>query len=135
MFVTFLLAHLMGDFLLQPTRWVVHKEANKITSKYLYFHVLVHFGITMLLLWDVDLWQWAAMIALSHYLIDLAKLYANPYFKNGAVTFFIDQLLHILVLYACAYSTDLTDHTLMLLREMDWALVTAIVFVGAPTSI
>ena len=135
LFITFLLAHFIGDFLLQPTRWVVHKEANKITSKYLYFHVLIHFGVTMLLLWDRDLWPWAAIIALSHYVIDLAKLYANPYFKNKAVPFFIDQLLHILIIYACAYNANLMDHTIMLLKELDWSLITAVVFVGPPASI
>lgn len=135
LFVAFLLAHLIGDFLLQPIKWVVHKEANKIGSKYLYFHILIHFGIILLLLWDWRLWQWALLIALSHYAIDLAKLYAGPYFKNKAVPFFIDQLLHILVLYACAYSNDLIQHTITLFGEMDWVLITALIFVGSPASI
>ena len=135
LFVKLLLAHLIGDFLLQPNKWVVHKEANKITSKYLYLHILIHFGAILLVLWDMDLWPWAVMIALSHYIIDLAKLYADPYFKNKAVPFFIDQLLHVLVLYACAYNTNLMDHTILLFTEMDWPLITAIVFVGSPASI
>lgn len=135
LFVKLLLAHFIGDFLLQPNKWVVHKEANKIKSKYLYFHVLIHFGIAMLLLWDRDLWRWVAIIALSHYVIDLAKLYAAPYFRNSVLLFFMDQSLHILVLYACAYNANLGEHTAMLLREMDWPLVTAIVFVSFPASI
>ena len=135
LFVKLLLAHFIGDFLLQPNKWVVHKEANKIASKYLYLHVLIHFGAIMLLLWEMDLWPWAVLIALSHYMIDLAKLYTVPYFKNKAVPFFIDQLLHILILYVCAYSTNLLDHTIVLLMGLDWPLITAIVFVGAPASI
>jgi hypothetical protein len=36
-FVKLLLAHLLGDFLLQPTLWVLDKE-KKHKSKYLYIH-------------------------------------------------------------------------------------------------
>ena len=36
-FIKLLLAHLIGDFVLQPVKWVIHKEANKVKSKYLYF--------------------------------------------------------------------------------------------------
>ncbi|MDX1768489.1 MAG: DUF3307 domain-containing protein, partial [Arenibacter troitsensis] len=46
LFTKLLLAHLLGDFLFQPTKWVVHKEANKMASKYLYLHILIHFGLT-----------------------------------------------------------------------------------------
>ncbi|GGW40653.1 DUF3307 domain-containing protein [Arenibacter certesii] len=135
LFTTLLLAHLIGDFMLQPNRWVVHKEVNKITSSYLYLHTLIHFGLVMLLLWDLNLWRWAVLIAVSHYLIDLGKLYANPYFKNKAIPFFIDQLFHIAVLYSCAYYSNFMEHTLSLIKEIDWALVTAVVFVGFPSSI
>ncbi|MDO1499241.1 DUF3307 domain-containing protein [Winogradskyella maritima] len=62
---------------MQPGRWVIHKEANKIKSKYLYVHVLVHFLISMVLLWDLDYLLPVAIITFSHYLIDLAKLYAT----------------------------------------------------------
>src|SRR5690606_41472954 len=71
----------------------------------------------------------------SLFILDLANLCAVPYFKNRAVPFFIDLLLHVLVLYACAYNTNLMDHTVLLFTEMDWPLITAIVFVGSPASI
>src|SRR5690606_29948697 len=135
MFTKLLLAHLLGDFLLQPAKWVVHKEANKIASKYLYFHILIHFGLTMLFLWDMELWWWAVVIALSHFVIDLSKIYANPYFKNKAVPFFVDQVLHLVVLYCCAFNSDLIGHTVGVFREMNWSLVTAVVFVTYPSAI
>ncbi|MDL5511705.1 DUF3307 domain-containing protein [Arenibacter sp. M-2] len=134
-FTKLLLAHLLGDFLFQPTKWVVHKEANKIASKYLYLHILVHVMITMLLLWDLKLWRWVLVIGISHYFIDLSKIYANPYFKNKSIPFFIDQVLHLIVLYCCAYNSDLMGHTLGLLKELNWQLVTAVVFVTYPSSI
>ena len=134
-FTKLLLAHLIGDFVLQPKKWVIHKEANKIASKYLYFHVLLHFVVTMLLLWDLSYWKIAVVIMGSHYLIDLAKLYANPLFKNKNIPFFIDQVLHILVLYGCAYFGNLLEHTLQLFESLDWNLVTAVVFVTFPAAI
>ncbi|MEK6155655.1 DUF3307 domain-containing protein [Flavobacteriaceae bacterium 3-367] len=134
-FIKLLLAHLIGDFLLQPARWVVHKEANKVTSKYLYLHVLLHFLVTMVLLWDLAYWKLVGIITLSHYLIDLGKLYANPYFKNKNIPFFIDQFLHLLVLYACAYYGNLAEHSLWLISQLDWGLVTAVTFVTFPAAI
>lgn len=134
-FIKLFLAHLIGDFLLQPNRWVVHKEANKAASKYLYFHVLLHFAVTMILLWDFSYWKTALIIMVSHYGIDLLKLYTTPLFKNKSIPFFIDQILHVVVLYCCAYFGDLYGHTLSLFQQLDWALVTAVVFVSFPTAI
>lgn len=134
-FTKLFLAHLIGDFFLQPDRWVIHKEANKATSKYLYFHILIHFALTMLLLWDLSYWKLALIIAVSHYIIDLAKLYANPYFMLKSIPFFMDQFLHLGVLYICAYNTNLLEHTISLIEKIDWAMVTAVVFVSFPAAI
>ncbi len=135
LFTKLLLAHLIGDFLLQPKRWVVHKEANKVKSKYLYLHVLLHAGLMFLLLWDFSYWKTILVITASHYFLDLGKLYANPKFKNKTIPFFVDQLLHVLVLYACVYYENLYEHTLSLISLIDWPLVTAVVFVSYPTAI
>ena len=135
LFIKLFLAHLIGDFLLQPNRWVIHKETNKATSRYLYFHILIHFIVTMLLLGDLSYWKLALIIAISHYFIDMAKLYANPFFKQKSIPFFIDQCLHLVVLYVCAYYGNLMEHTLFLIECIDWAMVTAIVFVSFPAAI
>lgn len=134
-FVKLFLAHLIGDFLLQPTKWVIHKEANRIKSKYLYAHAAVHFVVTMLLLWDLEYWLIALVISLSHFAIDVLKLYVTPYFKNKSVPFFIDQALHLLVLYSCAFYGDLYNQIIELYQTIDWALITAIVFVSFPGAI
>lgn len=135
LFTKLLLAHLIGDFLLQPNRWVIHKEANKEKSKYFYAHVLLHFALTMLLVWDLKFWKLALIIMVSHYFIDLAKLYATPFFKLKSIPFFIDQVLHVLVLYYCVYYGNLMEHTVALFENLDWPLVTAIVFVSSPAAI
>lgn len=135
LFTKLLLAHLIGDFLLQPTRWVVHKEANKLKSKYLFFHVLVHFAIAMVLVWDINYWKCIGIIALSHYVIDATKLYVNLLFKKKSIPFFIDQFLHIIILYVIAYYGDLWSQTRWLMEQIDWVLITAIFFVSFPSAI
>src|SRR5690554_6042355 len=92
-----LLAHLLGDFLLQPDRWVKAKELRKIAAYQLYLHALIHFLLIMLLVWDRDFWLWALGIAVSHLLIDVWKLYAQQR-RNRRAYFFADQALHLLVL-------------------------------------
>ncbi|ADV47400.1 DUF3307 domain-containing protein [Cellulophaga sp. E16_2] len=129
------LAHLLGDFIFQPSKWVKDKEEKKVKSKYIYYHTLIHFALSLLLLWDLKYWKIAVVIAVSHYLIDLIKLYITPSFKNKSVPFFIDQAMHIAVLYGCVYYGDLVNHTVKLFQEIDLNLVTAFVFVSFPAAI
>lgn len=135
LFIKLLLAHLIGDFMLQPVKWVIHKEANKIKSKYLYLHVLVHFALYVLVLWDLSVWKIAIILTLSHLLIDLAKLYANLWFKNKTIPFFIDQFLHVMSIYLCTYYIVLPDHFIALFEHINWALTLAVVFVTFPSAI
>lgn len=135
LFVKLVLAHLIGDFMLQPTKWVIHKEANKATSKFLYLHVLVHFMLYMLFLWDFQKWWIALFLSMGHLIIDMGKLYVNPLFKNKSIPFFLDQILHILTIYVFVYFTNLNEHTMALIQGLDWPLVLAIVFVTTPSAI
>lgn len=100
-----LLAHLLGDFYLQPLSWVKDRLQWHFKSPKLQLHVSVHMGLSLLVIW---LWQWgygwqydslmAVLLALtiggSHYLIDVAKSYSN----NGLAAFLLDQLAHLAVL-------------------------------------
>lgn len=135
LFIKLILAHLIGDFVLQPTKWVIHKEANKIKSKYLYFHTLIHFLLIILLLWDIGSWKLALVIGISHFAIDLLKLYVGIWTKKKNVLFFVDQAFHIVVLYVCAYYGNLMEHTIAVFELLDWALITAVVFVSFPSGI
>ena len=134
-YIKLILGHLIGDFIMQPTKWVIHKESNKITSKYLYLHILLHFALYMLFLWDLSLWKMAIAITIGHFFVDLLKLYTNSFFKNNSIPFFIDQGLHITLIYCCVFYSNLHVHTLTLFQNLDWALVTAIVFVTYPSAI
>ena len=89
-----LTAHLLGDFLLQPSSWVKSKETKKIQSGSLYLHVLVITTLTYVLLWDWSRWYIPLVIGLTHLLIDIWKCYR----KNTLTYFIADQALHISVI-------------------------------------
>lgn len=97
-----ILAHLLGDFLFQSNKWVKAKESGKVKAYQLYLHVLIHFTLTMLLIWDWSFWPWATAITASHLLIDSIKLYLQQQ-KHKRILFFADQFLHLLVLFVAWY--------------------------------
>lgn len=99
LFLKLLLAHILGDFVLQSNKWVKNKEENKLKSSKLYLHIGIH-AILLLILLEFKLniyWLGILVVITTHFLIDVIKLY----FQNGKTKrnwFFIDQLLHIIVL-------------------------------------
>src|SRR5690606_22791358 len=97
-FLRLLLAHILADFMLQSNRMVAEKQEKKVASKQLYLHIGIHILCYYLLLWDLKLWYLPLLIGLSHYLIDLGKLYFQNT-KNARRLFFIDQGLHLAILY------------------------------------
>lgn len=133
LFIKLILAHLLGDFIFQPNSWVADKERKKAKSLYLYLHTFIHFALIMILLWDLHLWWIAAAVAGSHFIIDLAKLqYQKPNTRKN--WFFIDQLLHILVLagitlYVVKFDFSVIDNSDLL------KVIAGAVFVTVPASI
>ncbi|MEY8782030.1 DUF3307 domain-containing protein [Allomuricauda sp. XS_ASV26] len=96
-----LLAHFMGDFVLQPGHWVEDKLEKKGRSKYLYFHIGIH-ALVLLLLFQFKNIGAILIIVASHYLIDLGKLSLTNS-KNYRWLFVVDQFLHLLVLGIILY--------------------------------
>ena len=133
-FIPLILAHLLGDFILQPNSWVADKEKKKAGSVYLHMHVLLHTVLAFVFLWNLKLWWIALIIGITHFLIDLAKLQ----FQNGKTKrtwFFIDQIAHLVVIGAVAvlYFPYFRLEDFFNLRNLE--LVTAIVFLTIPSSI
>lgn len=93
--VKLLLAHFLGDFVLQPGSWVQDKMTQKIKSSKFYLHLLVHAA----LLWtvfafDLHYWLGITFIIISHGAIDMLKIYATARKPKGWY-FFVDQILHL----------------------------------------
>ena len=57
-----ILSHLISDFILQPKTWVAAKAKKSYLSYELYLHILVHFVITMLLVWDWNFLWWCEQV-------------------------------------------------------------------------
>ncbi|MEQ9286660.1 MAG: DUF3307 domain-containing protein [Cyclobacteriaceae bacterium] len=93
-----ILAHILGDFLLQPEKWVKDKEEKKHRSPYLYIHTLVH-GLALCIVLQFDHKYWAGFftILISHLAIDLIKLNLQNK-SNTRRLFFLDQAAHLLII-------------------------------------
>lgn len=91
------LAHIIGDFLLQPGSWVAEKEQFKARSPKLYLHFALHGVLMFILLWGFEQTFLVLAITLSHGIIDTLKLYAQNH-TNKPKWFLIDQFLHVISL-------------------------------------
>jgi len=90
-----ILAHILTDFVFQPTAMVMHKRRYKIGSWALYVHVFIAGLTTYLLLQDWTEWMIPVFITTTHFGIDLWKLYMP---KDNLRYFLIDQCLHGLMI-------------------------------------
>lgn len=100
LFVSLLLAHLVGDFVFQADSLCKHKLERKAGSWFLYVHAAIIFLLSLLALWDFRLWYVALAIGVSHLLIDLGKAYLT---KDEVWVFVFDQVFHILILVAATW--------------------------------
>lgn len=132
--VKLLLAHLLGDFILQPTSWVLDKESKKHKSKYLYIHTLLHGILAWIFVGEIAFGWFALALAISHGFIDFLKL---QFQKNTTKRnwFIIDQMLHLLtiLIIACLYKNITVDFTFF--NNQFWIVITGILFLTKPTSI
>lgn len=94
----FVLAHIVGDFVLQPASWVNDKKKNKHKSRKLYWHLGIHtLALLLALQFDFQYLLGILAVVISHFIIDLGKLSAHDK-MNEQWLFFIDQALHLFVI-------------------------------------
>ncbi|WP_296618259.1 DUF3307 domain-containing protein [Marivirga sp.] len=92
-----LIAHVLGDFVLQPDHWIKDKQFKKVKSKFLYLHIAIHAVLLLLLLQFNDRFLLAFLIIpISHYIIDIIKIYLDKSI-NSRLLFSLDQLAHLAV--------------------------------------
>ncbi|MGI9651539.1 DUF3307 domain-containing protein [Chryseobacterium sp. RLHN22] len=132
-FIQLILAHLLGDFILQPNSWVADKENRKLKSPYLYFHVLIHTVLSLIFMWDLKLWWVAILVGVSHFIIDACKLS----FQNNQTKkrwFFIDQALHVAVI--AVVSLCFNEFNFEFLKNQEFLkIVMGALFLTSPASI
>jgi hypothetical protein len=133
--IKLILAHLCGDFLFQPDRWISEKEIKKHRSPKLYFHVLIHGFLTFLLVWDLAFWLPLCIIILTHYFIDLSKVaFQKPH--NRKIWFALDQLLHLTVIFLIWFWWEQPSLSLASVKwETVLLFMTAFIFLTSPVSV
>jgi len=133
--IKIIIAHLIGDFFLQPNSWVKDKERKKLKSSKLYLHVLVHIGLIFVVFLSFNVWKIALSIGALHLLIDALKSIFQTN-KNARILFFVDQVLHfssIVLVWNFFYNGYLN---ISFINETHtWIIISGILFMTMPTSI
>jgi hypothetical protein len=133
--IKLILAHLIGDFFLQPLSWVKAKEIKKLKAYQLYLHATLHGVLILLLVWDLSFVKWAIILAFIHLIIDVLKIYLQKD-TNKRFYFFADQIAHfltILIVYYWYKGFSLFNSSLF--SDINFLLVTMIVFLTFPAAI
>jgi hypothetical protein len=94
------LAHVLADYFLQTQKMAYEKNSIGFKSRLLPVHVLIVFVCSWILSFQIEFFVGAGIIAIIHYIIDGFKAKANHHPILWKYAFFIDQLLHIIVLVA-----------------------------------
>ncbi|SDF70754.1 Protein of unknown function [Pedobacter terrae] len=133
--IKLILAHLIGDFFLQPNAWVKDKERRKLKSTRLYLHVMIHVVLIFVVFLSFDVWKTALTIGIIHLIIDALKSIFQTN-KNARILFFADQVLHfssIVVVWHLFYkgSLDISFFN----ETKTWILIAGALFLTMPTSI
>lgn len=134
LFTKLLLAHLIGDFILQPNKWVIDKEKNKEKSIYLYLHTALHLALILLFVPETKFIVYGILLALSHGIIDFLKLKFQKK-KTKRIWFSIDQLLHLVMILVIVLLYTNSSIDFRNVNNSIWILITGIVLLTKPTSI
>lgn len=122
-----LLAHFVGDFLLQSD-WIARKKENFMVLT-LHVAILLSLMITLAGSYRKVLWPYLLLIAATHLIQDQLKMAMARRTKHHRVLFFfIDQVIHILVIIGVIVLFEIIHGPLNLPGNPAWAVI-ALVFV------
>ncbi|AOE49426.1 DUF3307 domain-containing protein [Kangiella sediminilitoris] len=138
-----IMAHLIADFLIQPLGWIQDKEKKAFVSNKLILHSLVHATLyAMAFGFAPEYWLGWTVLLVTHYLIDGFKSISNRLvveenstFFNRRSLFFMDQLLHIAIIFLVVgyYHPELYQYNLD--AEQLWLLAIALLLLTRVSSI
>ena len=128
------LAHLTGDFLLQPSGWVRAKEEKKLAAWQLYVHSILHGVLVILILWGWRFWKYALLVSIIHLIIDSIKLVAQNK-ENRRWIFFADQAVHFISIYLIWLWLEGKSFPFSIFDNKQFIFfITGIVFLTSPVS-
>ena len=92
------IAHLCLDYFFQTDRLAKQKNTVGFKSPFLYWHALACFALAWLFSLQLSFVLAAAIIAISHFILDGFKRHLNNSRYFGRYAFFIDQAAHLAIL-------------------------------------
>lgn len=90
-----IVAYLIADFLLFPSKWQEKKLLKKQYSIFFYIHGLIYALAAYVLLAEWGNWWVPVCLTIAHLLIDLRRMYS----KESTLNFIIYHLLHFLATF------------------------------------
>lgn len=113
LFLKLFLAHIIGDFILQPS-YLVQKRKQNIM--YLLLHVLIH-ALVLCLIFATSIssfWVIILFVSISHLAIDSFKIWMEKVFHYKPVLLFVlDQIMHLIIIVAVVvYEFGIPDELL-----------------------
>lgn len=130
-----LLAHILGDFFLQPNSWVVEKEQKKLKSNKFYLHIVIHTVLIFVVFASFNVWKIALAIGILHGIIDALKLLLQKP-KTKRIWFFVDQLLHLTTIIFCwQYYYYAIINLNFLQQNQFWLFLIGALFLTTPAAI
>jgi len=138
-------AHIIIDFYCQPKSWVENKKLKKYKSFKLVIHSILH-AITAcipVLFLTQNIYSIACVVlivGISHWAIDLAKVYMEEETSYNLRLFFVDQTLHIIILvvislHISGLGLSVIENVRDLISPKNIAILLAYIIVFKPTSI
>jgi len=133
--IKLVLAHLLTDFVFQPTSWIESRNKKHFQSVHLYLHGLIT-ALVALILIGIHYWFVVLIILITHIAIDGWKSYR----PNETKYFLIDQCLHFIVIFVCWYFIflnvdDVISAWDLINTKNTLIIITAYVFVSFPAGI
>lgn len=102
-------AHLLGDFIFQPSKLVLWKIKSKRGTL---VHVFIHFLVSSLVLSPFIIYGHTWLLALNlglafvHFWIDEAKISYDLHHDEKLLPFLVDQFLHLLSILLAYFAID-----------------------------
>jgi len=138
LFLKLLLAHFIGDFVLQPKKWVQKRQEH---IGYLLLHIALHTALLIIFFLPElsDQWQVILFISCAHLLIDSGKIYfEKKNTRRAFLLFMADQTLHILSLIVVVlykYGLPIDWETLLSAKSLLYVLTFVLIVFVSPIAL
>ncbi len=133
-----LVAHLLADFVLQPSSWVEQRETIGFKSRYFWLHIAINLVTLIVTLWDWHLWPVVFWVISGHLILDALK---SKLSKTSIWIFLADQFLHLVIIvfvwlaYSGQFQIFNDSITALSNSPKIWWLFLMFILLSAPSSI